>query len=86
MSEQEKIQEEIFEIRASMDEVNKLRKKRDAKFKKVVESLDRMCNEDLFEDLEQQKKVAALNYGIIWTDELSFSWLMNVFKNLSEQV
>lgn len=81
-----KIQEEIFAIRDSMDEVNKLKKTRDSLFRKVVENLDRLCKEDLFEDLEEQKKVAAGKYGLAWSDELSFQWLMHVFKNLSEQV
>lgn len=81
-----KIQEDIFAIRASMDEVNKLKEKRDKEFREVVESLDRLCKEDLFESLEGQKKVAAEKYGLAWTDELSFKWLMYVFKNLSDQV
>ena len=38
-----KIQKEIFEVRASMDEVNNLKKERDKLFRKVVEKLDRLC-------------------------------------------
>ena len=81
-----KIQDDIFEVRASMDEVNNLKRERDKLFRKVVESLDRLCKEDLFEDLDEQRKVAISKYGVIWTDELSFQWLMNVFKNLLKQV
>ena len=80
-----KIQEEIFEVRASMDEVNNLKKERDKLFRKVVEKLDRLCKEDLFEDLKEQRKVAMLEYGVTWTDELSFQWLTNLFKNLLKQ-
>lgn len=80
-----KIQEDIFAIRASMDEVNKLKEKRDKEFREVVESLDRLCKEDLFESLDEQKKVAAEKYGVAWTDELSFQWLMQVFKSLVDQ-
>ena len=81
-----KIQEDIFKVRASMDEVNNLKKERDKLFRKVVEKLDRLCKEDLFEELAEQRKVVVSEYGIIWTDELSFQWIMNVFKNLLEKV
>lgn len=81
-----KIQDEIFKVRAAMDEVNNLKRERDKLFRKVVENLDRLCKEDLFEELDKQKNTTMSEYGIIWTDELSFQWLMNVFKNLLKQV
>lgn len=80
-----KIQKEIFEVRASMDEVNNLKKERDKLFRKVVEKLDRLCKEDLFDELDKQRKIAISEYGVTWTDELSFQWLTNLFKNLLKQ-
>lgn len=80
-----KIQKEIFEVRASMDEVNNLKKERDKLFRKVVEKMDRLCKEDLFEDLNKQRKVAISEYGVTWTDELSFQWLTHLFENLLKQ-